>query len=386
MRVLVCDTSNSSCSAGVYEINNLDVKELSYRLSLEKRTHSEVILPLISEVMNESKTNQNDVDYYAVTVGPGSFTGIRIGVSTIKGMAVVTDKDTVAISSTEALARSVEAVFDNGKTYILSCFDARNKRVFGAVYDKEINPVVPENAYAIEDIMNKLFEVLDAGSMVLVCGNGADAISTYISGLEDTKGIDFDYAGGAVILPKGIAITAANMINRGEIVSALKLAPKYCAKSQAERFKKPIEVQVREAQLSEASTINVLEAEGIDHPWTFEAVKALINDDNKVALVAVDKLTNEVLGYIGASWVIDEAEVGNLCVFGKYRRIGVATKIMDAFISFMKEKGVKTIFLEVNHDNYKAISLYEKCGFVLYGTRKDYYGQGKDADLYKIEL
>lgn len=387
MRILVCDTSNSSCSTGVYNITeNFDIEEISYRLSLEKRTHSEVVLPLIKEVMDESKTSQMDIDYYAVTVGPGSFTGIRIGVSTIKGMAVVTDKDTIAISSTAALARSVDPVIDNGNTYILSCFDARNKRVFGAVYDKDMNAVVAEDAYSAEDIVTKMLEVIGSGAQVIVCGNGADAIASYVDTLEVRPEVDIDYAGGAVILPRGIALEAASMLKNGDTVSALKLAPKYCAKSQAERFKKPIEVVVREAIISEATTINVLEAEGIDHPWTYDAIKALINDDNKVALVAVEKTTNEVLGYIGASWVLDECEIGNLCVFGKYRRIGVAMKIMVSLVEYLKEKGIKTIFLEVNHDNYKAIALYEKCGFVCYGSRKDYYGAGKDADLYKLEL
>lgn len=386
MRILVGDTSNSSCCAGVYELNeNLEIKELSYRLSLEKRTHSEVFLPLISEVMNESSSNQNDIDYYAITVGPGSFTGIRIGVSTIKGMSVITGKDTVAISSTDALARSFDVISNDSKTFVLACFDARNKRVFASVYDYNLNPVVEENAYAISDVIDGMFEVIPADSKVIVCGNGADAVKSYVDQLEN-KTVIFDYAPGAVITPIGIAKSAAVKIKNGEITSALKLAPKYCAKSQAERFKKPIEVVCREADISEATTINVLEAEGIEHPWTFEAIKDLITDDKKVALVATDKNTNEVLGYIGASFVLDEAEIGNLCVFGKFRRIGVATKIMVAFKELMISKGIKTVFLEVNHDNYQAIFLYEKAGFVKYGSRKDYYGQGKDADLYKFDL
>lgn len=389
MRILVCDTSNSSCSTGVYDIVGDEVKEISYRLSLEKRTHSEVVLPLIKQVMDESDSSQNDIDYYAVTVGPGSFTGIRIGVSTIKGMAVVTGKDTIAISSTEALARSVEVVTGEDKkdkTYVMACFDARNKRVFGAVYDSDMNVVVGENAYAVEDIVNQLIEKVPTDAVIRVCGNGADSVQAYINGLDCALTADIDYANGAVVLPKGIAMAALSKTKSGDIISALKLTPKYCAKAQADRFKKPIEVMVREAELKEASVINVLEAEGIDHPWTFDAIKELINDENKVALVACDKNTNEVLGYVGASWVLDEAEVGNLCVFGKYRRIGVATKIIEAFLKFMKDRGITKVFLEVNHDNYKAIALYEKMGFESYGSRKDYYGQGKDADLYKIEL
>jgi len=77
MKILACDTSNSTCCAGVYE----DGKELSYELSLEMKTHSETFMPLVERVLKNANTNCNDLDATAVTVGPGSFTGIRIGIS-----------------------------------------------------------------------------------------------------------------------------------------------------------------------------------------------------------------------------------------------------------------------------------------------------------------
>lgn len=391
MRILAVDTSNSTCGTGVYDIDlsapsDIKIKEVSYRLSLEKRTHSEVVLPLIKEVMDESKSSQTDIDYYACTVGPGSFTGIRIGVSTIKGMAVVTDKPAIEISSTEALARSVDLINANSETYVLACFDARNKRVFASVYDSEMNMVVEENAYASDELITKMFEVIGSGKRVIVCGNGAGVIESQMELIENKPEALIEYAPGAVILPKGIAKVAAVKLVNNDTTTALKLTPKYCAKSQAERFKKPIEAVVRPADISEVSSIMVLEAEGIDHPWTMDAIKELVNDENKIALVAVNRENNEVMGYIGVSTVLDEAEVGNLCVLGKYRRIGIATRIMNALSEELKARQIKNLFLEVNHDNYRAIALYEKCGFKAYGSRKDYYGQGKDADLYKLEL
>lgn len=391
MRILAVDTSNATCGTGVYEIDlnapsDSQIKELSYRLSLEKRTHSEVVLPLIKEVMDESNSAQNDIDYYACTVGPGSFTGIRIGVSTIKGMAVVTNKPAIEISSTEALARSVDAINANSDTYLLACFDARNKRVFASVFDSQMNQVVEENAFAAEDLITKMFETIGAGKRIIVCGNGAPAIEAQMEAMENKPQALIEYAEGAVILPKGIAKVAASRLAKNETTTALKLTPKYCAKSQAERFKKPVEAVIREATISEVSSIMVLEAEGIDHPWTIDAIKELINDDNKLAVVAVNSDNQEVMGYIGVSTVIDEAEVGNLCVLGKYRRIGIATKIMDKLFEMLKERGIKTLFLEVNHDNYRAIALYEKMGFKAYGSRRDYYGPNKDADLYKFDL
>ena len=124
---------------------------------------------------------------------------------------------------------------------------------------------------------------------------------------------------------------------------------------------------------------------GIAHPWTLDELRNLVNNDKKVGVVA-RTTEGEVVGYCGASFVIDEAEVGNLCVAGKYRREGIAKKVMAGVFERLKEKGVKTLFLEVNKENMPALKLYEMLGFETYGSRKDYYGQGQDALLLKIEL
>ena len=84
MKILVCDTSNQNASAGIYE----DGKEIVYELSFEKRTHSETFMPLVHRVMKLAKMSHSELDAYAVVVGPGSFTGLRIGSATAKGLTL----------------------------------------------------------------------------------------------------------------------------------------------------------------------------------------------------------------------------------------------------------------------------------------------------------
>lgn len=355
------------------------VKEIAYEISMEKRTHSEVLLPLVDKVLNKAAATNKDIDLYGVTVGPGSFTGIRIGIATVKGMALVTGKKVAGVSSTEALGRSVEPVPYEGTTYILPCFDARNKRVFAGLYDEQMKPLVEENAYDTADLAAKI--EVQPGSRIIVCGNGAKVM---IEALGERDGVIIENAEGAFITPMGIAKCVAA---GGEAIveDAITVSPKYCARSQAERFKKPSEVTIEDMKEEDVNKVSILEAEGIAHPWTLDELRDLVNNDKKVGVVA-RTAEGEVVGYCGASFVIDEAEVGNLCVAGKYRREGIAKKVMAGVFERLKEKGVKTLFLEVNKENMPALKLYEMLGFETYGSRKDYYGQGQDALLLKIEL
>ena len=142
---------------------------------------------------------------------------------------------------------------------------------------------------------------------------------------------------------------------------------------------------IRQALIEEVDRIMEIEASGIRHPWSRELITSLITSDKKVALVAVDD--NDIpQGYIGASYLFEEAEIGNICVMPEIRGQGLGQLLMEAVDSFMKEHQVEKIFLEVESDNTPAIKLYEKNNYAKYNARSDYYGQGLDALLYVKNL
>ena len=139
------------------------------------------------------------------------------------------------------------------------------------------------------------------------------------------------------------------------------------------------------ANIGDVDSIMYIESTGIAHPWTRDSIEALINDDNKVAVKAyLDD--GKVIGYAGASYVLDEAEIGNVCVLPEYRGNGVGKAVLNTLMYELKMRGVTVVFLEVESDNNNAIALYEKAGFTAYNSRKDYYGEGRDAMLYKRSL
>ena len=142
-------------------------------------------------------------------------------------------------------------------------------------------------------------------------------------------------------------------------------------------------MKIRFATAEDIEGILSLEAECMPHPWSRPDIEALVTDDKKFALAAEDD--GHLTGYIGISYVLDEAEVGNICVSGSYRRRGIARSLIEEAKERLYDRGVVRIFLEVESDNSGAISLYEKCGFIRYSERKDYYGTGRDALLYRFE-
>lgn len=126
MKILAVDTATNSCSVALMDAGSLSAE----LITLNAETHSKHLMDLIHKVLGMASINVGDLDGMAVTIGPGSFTGLRIGVSTIKGIAHALDKPVVGISSLEALAwQCVDRSY-----LICALLDARKGEVYSATY------------------------------------------------------------------------------------------------------------------------------------------------------------------------------------------------------------------------------------------------------------
>ena len=170
VRVLACDTSNASCSCCLSE----NGKPLAFAaLDLGLR-HSRTFMPMVHDLMRLTEMRYEDLDFFACTVGPGSFTGIRIGVSAVQAMAFAAGKPAVPVSSLRALAFPL---FDRRDALIGAMIDARNARVFSAAYYQGIE-VVPEAAREISEFVGLCEAWRDSNApeaAVLTCGNACAA-------------------------------------------------------------------------------------------------------------------------------------------------------------------------------------------------------------------
>lgn len=159
MKILAIDTSSPICSVAILEDDNL-IDEINLD---DGRTHSENLMPLIDSVLKRNSLDIKDIEMLSCCVGPGSFTGIRIGVATIKPMAEVLNIKIASVTSLEVLAKNVE----NAET-IVSLIDARNNQVYCGIFDEKYNK---KEEYLADDI-NNVIEVLKKYENIALTGNG----------------------------------------------------------------------------------------------------------------------------------------------------------------------------------------------------------------------
>ena len=208
MKILALDSS--AISAGCAIVDGEDVTAESFvRVGL---THSETLLPMVSGTLANAKLTAYDVDCYAVSSGPGSFTGIRIGVAAVKGMAFTTGTPCVGVSTLEAIAWNCMDDFT---------FDGHR-----------IRRLCDDRAIAIEELTN---ELKNGAKKICLAGDGALLCYEYMKDVlpdvrlapEHTR-----YARGF-----GVAMAARRVISEQGTVTPDKLIPTYLRPSQAEREK-----------------------------------------------------------------------------------------------------------------------------------------------------
>ncbi len=223
MKILAIETSSNVASVAVSDDDRL-LCELTLN---NKLTHSQTILPMIDDVLNKSEIEISDIDLIAVSNGPGSFTGLRIGVTTAKGLAHAANKPAVGISVLEAMAYNLKF-----SPYIISpIMDARREQVYNAFYrfDEKgnISVIAKERAISLEACMKELSEF---GEKVIFLGDGVPVFK------EKIKEVLGDLA---IFAPLNLSLQRASSIieavKNKECISYSELLPNYYRLSQAER-------------------------------------------------------------------------------------------------------------------------------------------------------
>ena len=194
------------------------------------RTHSQMMMPQIEEMFRLSGTDPNDVDAFAAAVGPGSFTGVRIGVATAKAMAQAADKPCVAVSTLEALAFG-SAFFDG---IISPLLDARRGQVYNAVFkggNGSLERICADRALTLDELIAELRE---GTKNVIFMGDG---VLVYRDILRERLGDRAFFATKITALNLGGAVAEIGLecFKNGETIHYSKLVPEYVRLSQAEQ-------------------------------------------------------------------------------------------------------------------------------------------------------
>lgn len=193
-------------------------------------TQSELLLPMAEDLLRSLKLSFSDIELFATAVGPGSFTGVRIGVSLIKGLAFGRGVPCVEVSTLEALAENL-----NGICGILApCMDARRGQVYNALFEcdgEKITRLCPDRAISLEELSGELCGY--EGKRIYISGDGygvaSRALDGKLSGLTATPELLIGASAASV------ARVAEKKYALGETVSDSELSPTYLRLPQAER-------------------------------------------------------------------------------------------------------------------------------------------------------
>ena len=230
MKILAVDSSGLVASVAVVEEDNLLAE---YTMNY-KKTHSQTLLPMLNEVKNMIDLDLNSLDAIAVAAGPGSFTGLRIGSATVKGLGLALDKPVVEVPTLEGLAYNL-----CGTTHLVCpLMDARRNQVYTGVYEFETVEnswrMVTVKEQCAVDVAEIIKDLNELGQPVVFLGDG---VPVYKQQIAENCQVPYTFAPAGMNRQRAASIGSLGVLyaKEGKVVSAAEHQPEYLRKSQAER-------------------------------------------------------------------------------------------------------------------------------------------------------
>jgi len=227
MKILSLECSATPASVAIIEDDTVIASSfVNVRL-----THSQTLLPMIENLLKASLHTINDIEGFAISNGPGSFTGVRIGISAIKGLAIAKDLPCVGVSTLRAMAQN----FTDTDCVVCAVMDARCNQVYNALFDikdGKVTRLCEDRALMCDELIKELEVISKEGKKIIIAGDGCDIfypLAQNISGV--TKANPQSRYQNAV----GVGLVAKESFKNGKTVSSRELLPLYLRLPQAER-------------------------------------------------------------------------------------------------------------------------------------------------------
>ena len=392
MRVLAIDSSGLTATVAVVE----DTQTVAEYTINYKKTHSQTLLPMIDEVVKMTELDLNTIDAIAVAGGPGSFTGLRIGSATAKGLGFALNKPLIHVPTVDGLAYNVYGCED----IICPIMDARRNQVYTGIYTfskkagtKEgsnlVEPVFQvikmQMAVSIEELAERLNRYRRP---VLFLGDG---VPVYENILAEKLTVPYSFAPAYMNRQRAAVVGTLGIqyYKAGKFETAEEHRPDYLRVSQAERERaqreKEAEIIVRELKVEDSAAVAEMEQQIFSDPWSEKSVMETVQQKQSVCFAA--EKAGHILGYLLVYHAADEAEIARIAVQKEARRQGAAGKLMQALEHYCEEHKMEKLLLDVRESNEAARSFYTKNGFVEDGIRQGFYtNPSEDAVLMSRQL
>ena len=357
MLILAIDSAGNGCSACVWQ----DGKVLAFREERMERGQDARLLPLIQETLSAANTDFTKLDRIAVARGPGSFTGLRIGLAAARGIGLASNKPVIGIDRFSVFREQVKETQKN----LLVAIDAKRAELFCTFY--------PVNGNAQPPTMMTLDEIN------AFLGNTPDTIITGDADLATHPNYQK--------ISEQEAVTLASLAAKADAADPHNQPRPLYIRTPDVTIKKMVP-QLRKASHADAAHLSRLHNESFENSgWTAEQIEgSLLLPTTHGYIASID---GDDIGFILCQITPDESEILTFCLQPTYRRRGIGTALLNQQIMMVKKAGGNTLLLEVAADNLAACNLYEKAGFTVFGKRPAYYPRGNgwvDALLYRLDV
>ncbi len=398
MKILALDSSGLVASVALAQDDTL-IAEYTVQY---KKTHSQTLFPMLEEIRNMVELDLSTVDAIAVASGPGSFTGLRIGSATAKGLAFALDRPVVPVPTLDGLAYQMYGT----DALVCPIMDARRNQVYTGIYafadgenGYDMNVIKAGCALSFDEIAQELNRI---GRKVIFIGDG---IPVFRERMKELLRTPYSLApahrnrqSAACIAALGIRYYA-----QGRAVNGAGYVPEYLRLSQAERERQEEEkrrggaeggrqeretaaqgtapVLYRRMTPADVPAVSRLEEEAFSMPWSANDFLEMIGKENARYYVA--EQNGRILGGCGVLTAAGEGNITNVVVAPETRNQGIGTAMLAHLMEEGRKEGLTAYTLEVRVSNAAAIHVYEKLGFVSEGIRPGFYEKpAEDAMIF----
>lgn len=345
MNRLVINTANTQLDIVLEHNGKVESKSISSVMH-----HNETMLPEIDALLKQNNMSITDVEEFGVVVGPGSFTGIRVGIATIKAFR----------DSLGAKAKGINNLHLLFKCAKRSCADVETVAILGS-----------KDSYFVAKLINGIVYTYERNLTLSELNEVAEGKPVGMYELDaNVNCFKVD------VLPEVMLECLSE--SEDEL-----LIPVYYQLSQAENEKlKRVEAEILPMQEKDLTLVAELETEAVVFgAFSFESLKGMWANTNYKCFVL--KIGEELAGYIVLQ-LTDEVNVISVAVKKEFRNLGFGTKLLETAKNCALENKINTLSLEVSAKNVTAYLLYKKFGFVVRRVRKNYYGGNNDC--FEMEL
>ena len=385
--ILAIDATGSTCSVAI-----LDQATPSPSLARDSytvigaqtvnngQTHSVNLLPMIDQVLTDTNTELSQITTIAVSQGPGSFTGVRIGISTAKALAHKHNTPVIAVPTLDGLACNLltptvtptESLAN--ERLVIPIMDARRSQVYGAIY--QVEQVTPT--------LQRTSDYLSIGIHALITSVSEQAKQIGLSpqdciflgdGAPVHQALLLSY--GFTVLMGEQSLQQATSIGRlahlYPRITYQTLEPFYIRKPQAVRELSPVNIEPFDQSMT--PTVHQLFSESVADFWSLPVFEADIRTDYSNYAVATKTIDGDqrIVGAIGFHHHVDHIDLMAIAIHPDYRGEAIGERLLHHLHTYAQTHQVATIALEVRESNLIARNFYEKHGYTIDRLRTGYY-------------